>query len=514
MAVKTFAAIDVGSYEVSMKIFEVSKKNGMRQIDHIIRSIEMGTETYSSGMISYKHVEELCDTLREFNKIMQTYRVEDYKAYGTSAIRETKNTSILLDLIKQRTGIDVEVLSNSEQRFLDYKSIAFQGELFDNFIKKGTVILDVGGGSIQLSLFDEETLISTQNMKLGVLRLKERLNTLGASMRQYETLIDEICMSQLNTYKKLYCKNKEIENIIIVDDYISTAINRKSSEHIVKDTPDIAIINKYIEMIGNTSRSELAASLGMSEDDIPLFYISILLLRCVMSTTGARTIWTPGVTLCDGIAYEYAEESENIKTNHDFEKDILACAKQISQRYQGSKKRSETLRNIALTVFDATKEINGLTQRDRLLLEISTILHDCGKYISMLNLADCSYNIIKYTEIIGLSHKERMIIANVVRYNQLEFEYYDDLADKGDFERMDHMKTAKLTAILRLANGLDRSHKEKFKGVNVKVAGNNLEIEVTTDEDVTLEKGLFGARAKFFEEVYNIKPVIKQKRSF
>ena len=190
MAVKTFAAIDVGSFEISMKIFQVSRK-GMKEIDHIRHEIDMGTETYTTGKLSYERVEELCRVLCEFSEIMKTYQVCDYKAYGTSAIREAENTAILLNQIEVRTGIHIDVLSNSEQRFLDYKSIAFQGEGFLKIIENGTAIVDIGGGSIQISLFDKDTLVSTQNMRLGVLRLQERLNHLNASLNQYDNLIEE-----------------------------------------------------------------------------------------------------------------------------------------------------------------------------------------------------------------------------------------------------------------------------------------------------------------------------------
>ena len=109
MSIKTFAAIDVGSYELSMKIFEVSKVKGMREIDHIRHSIDMGSETYGTGKLSYDRVDELCRVLREFMGIMKSYQVSDYKAYGTSAIRESKNRAILLDQIEQRTEIHIDV---------------------------------------------------------------------------------------------------------------------------------------------------------------------------------------------------------------------------------------------------------------------------------------------------------------------------------------------------------------------------------------------------------------------
>ena len=167
-----------------------------------------------------------------------------------------------------------------------------------------------------------------------------------------------------------------------------------------------------------------------------------------------------------------------------------------------------------LSIFDEIKDIHGMSDRDRLLLRLSAILHDCGKYISLSNLAECSYNIIMSTEIIGLSHKERLILANVVKYNQLPFEYYEELSEHAAIDMEDHMRIAKLTAILRLANGLDRSHRMKFADAKVSVKGSELIITAVTDEDIALEKGLSENRSDFFREVYNLKSVIKQKRSF
>ena len=512
MSVKTFAAIDVGSYELAMKIFEVSRAKGMHEIDHIRHSIDMGSETYDTGKLSYDKVDELCRVLREFSNIMKTYQVSGYKAYGTSAIRETKNKGILLDQIEQRTGVHIDVLSNSEQRFLDYKSIAFKGESFSKCIESGTAILDIGGGSIQISLFDNDTLVSTQNMKLGVLRIQDWLFRLDAGISQYEVLIKEIVESQLNVYKKLYLKDRQIKNIIVVDDYISALVMRKTNENVTNGFVDRKTMEYFTEICRTRKLSELSKILDMPEENMLLLYISLFLLHNIMERMEADQIWAPGVTLCDGIAYEYAEKNKIITSQHDFEKDIVACAQNISKRYQGSRRRSETLEQIALPIFDCIKKAYGLGKRERLLLQISTILHDCGKYISMANLGECSYSIIMATEIIGLSHLEREIVANVVKYNHLEFNYYEDRENWQMMDKASYLKIAKLTAILRLANGLDRSHKQKFKNVKILLKEDELVINVDTTEDITLEKGLFEARATLFEEVYNIRPVIRKKR--
>lgn len=445
----------------------------------------------------------------EFRDIMKSYQVETYKAYGTSAIREMKNKAILLDQVEQRTGIKIDVLSNSEQRFLDYKSIAFQGEEFLKIIENPTAIVDIGGGSIQISLFDKDILVSTQNMKLGVLRLRERLQHLEASFGKYESLVEEMVESQMDVYKKLYLKERQIKNIIVVDDYISALVRNRGNGN---QFADEKVMERYAGLTKTKSLSEIAKMFRMPEEDMPLLYISMVLLRSIMNSMGAELIWAPGVTLCDGIAYEYGEKNKIVAADHDFEKDIIACAQNVSKRYRGNRKRGETLEQIALNIFDSTRKIHGLEKRERLLLQLSTILHDCGKYISMVNLGECSYSIIIATEIIGLSHLEREIVANVVKYNHLEFDYYEAM-NSNTMDKESYLKIAKLTAILRLANGLDRSHKEKFKNIKITLKEEKLLITVDTQEDITLEKGLFDARADFFEEVYNIRPVIRRKWS-
>ena len=219
-----FAAIDVGSYMLHLKVFEFLPSNVMKEVDSVRYGIDLGTETFATGKLSSAKVAELCKVLSDFSGIMKSYGVTQYVAYGTSAIRETTNTNVLLDLIEQRTGIKIDILSNSRQRFLTYKSVASLGEDFNKIIQKGTAILDIGGGSIQLSVFENDTLVATQNMKLGVLRLQERLHVLTSANAKYEMLLDEMIDSQFELFKKLYLKDRQIENMIIVDDHVSNLL--------------------------------------------------------------------------------------------------------------------------------------------------------------------------------------------------------------------------------------------------------------------------------------------------
>lgn len=511
MSIRTFAAIDVGSFELSMKIFEFSGKNKMREIDCIKRYLDLGSDTYATGKIRKEKVDELCKTLGEFSAIMKSYKVEAYRAYATSAIRESENLVILLDQIELRTGIRLEVLSNSEQRFLHYKSVASLGENYRKVIEQKTAILDIGGGSIQVSLFENDTLVSTQNLRLGVLRIQEILSHVNAGKKKLEELVDEMVTTQLAPYKKLYLRELDIQNLIVVDDYISPWAKKISAIRGQLPMTERKQVETFFRLLRSKGSAEVAKIMDTSEEKVMLVLISAVLIRKMVEVTGADSIWMPGVSLCDGMAYEYAEKIKMFKEEHDFDKDIVACALNIGKRYQCSKKRAENLEKIAITIYDSMKKVHGLGKRERLYLRIAAILQDCGKYVSLMSIGENSYNILMATEIIGLSHVERQIVASIVRFTHSDFQYYGQTGISG-LDRNSYLIVAKLTAVLRLANSLENSYKQKVKDLKARLQENELVLQVDAQEDITLEASLFDERAKFFTEVFSITPILKQKK--
>ena len=507
---KTFAAIDLGSYEIAMKIFEISKDKGMKQIDHLRHRVELGTDTYQNGKISNERVGELCKVLCEFAQVMKSYKVDNYKAYGTSAIRETENTSIIIEQIKLRTGIAVEVLSNSEQRFMHYKAVASKGVMFDELMKESCAIVDIGGGSIQISLFDKASLVTTQNLRLGILRVKDMLASLQARTTNYEELLGELIDNQLEPFRNLYLSGKCIDNIIVVDDYVWRVMKRlNNNKDIISKAEFLDFVNKY----RNSSSEQIAASLGMTEESASLFPQSAILLKKIFAMMGAKRLWAPGVSLSDGIAYEYAERMQLIRNNHDFDEDILGCAYEMCRRYNGNIKRNALVEKVALAIYDGTRKLHGMGKRERLLLRIASILGDCGKFVSLEASAECGYDIIMATEMIGLSHAEREIIANIVRFNKTTFQYYKQVSSNTRLDLDSYIKVAKLTAIFRVADGICRSYRTKLNDVKINLRGDEMIVTIDSDEDFTLEKGFFGRKSDFFEEVFSMKTIIRNKKT-
>ena len=161
--------------------------------------------------------------------------------------------------------------------------------------------------------------------------------------------------------------------------------------------------------------------------------------------------------------------------------------------------------------LDKIKKSQGFDDRDRLLLRIAVILHGCGKFISLSNAGESAYHIIMAMDIIGLSEEEKEIVANVVKYNTVPLEGYDKIGSSR-MTRENYLTIAKLTAILGVVNSLDRSHKQKTKEAKQILHENELVIQLYSDEDLSLEKKEFAKKAEFFEEVFSIRPVLRQKK--
>ena len=509
MAVMTFAAIDIGSYEVSMKIFELSKKIGFRELNDVRYSLELGKGVYSNGKLDTQMLDVLCETLNDFKRMMQDFGVVEYRACGTSALRELANPLIIVEQIYRRTGFKVEILSNAEQHFLGYKSIAAIERGFKKMIQKGTAILDVGGGSLQVSLFDKDALVTTQSLKMGSMRIRQRLQELEKTTIHYDKLVEEFIRNDLTNFQRLYLKDRDIKNVILMGDFITDMIFQEEMKDKIITRDEF--MKRYEDTVDKTE-DVLAQEMEIDPEYASLVVPTMVVCRSFIDIFQAEALWAPGVSLLDGIAYDYAEKKKFIRSVHNFENDILVTSKNIAKRYSSSKSHIQGTMNLCLNIFDSMKKVHGMGNRERLLIQIAALLHDCGKYISMGNVSECSYQIIMSTEIIGLSSLERKMIAYAVRYNTTAFVYYDEIQMLGaGIDRESYIKIAKMTAILRLANAMDRSHCQKVKGIKTVLKDRELQMVMDSSQDISLELGLLQDKVAFFEEVFGIRLVIRGK---
>ncbi len=519
---KVFAAIDVGSFNTELVIYDISKKNGIREVDHIRVQLPIGHDTYNDGMVSNAMTEEICGVLRRFSEVMKGYHVDDYAAYASSALREARNSLIVLDQIRIRTGLRLITASNSEYRYMSYKAVATHADAFNKALADRMAILDVGFGSSQLSVFEKGNLTFTQNLSLGVLRISEIAVRWDIDSKEVPAVIEEMMDNELQSLGEIYLRSTCVKTLIITGETINYLVLRGHDDLQNKQFSGKDFI-RMCRRVSAMSVNDLQDSYNISRNAARVMVPSSILFAKVAELAGAEQVWTPGTVACDGFAANYAHRQGLIRFSHDFDEDIISSAKDLADHYRCHREHVQAVEEFAMQIFDATKKQHGLDVHCRLLLRIAALLHDCGKYVSITRGSYNAYEIIMSSELIGLSHLDRELVANVVLYNIQEFDYDDvsletDLSlytEKGYTGRELKIVIAKLAAMLRLANSLDRSHKQKLRGARIAVRdGGRLAVTTTYDGNITLEKYSVGQKADFFEEMIGLRPAIRRKRKW
>ena len=251
MKITTFAAIYIGSYEVSLKIFEISPKKAIREIDHVRARVEIGKDCYQKGNIGYELMDELGNLLLEYKKIMEGYRTDAYEAYAGGVFRDIKNELFVLDQLYIRTGIRIKVPSNSEHRFIGYKAVAFRQE-FDEMTRQGAAVVDVGGGNLQVTVFSGGRVITSQHMVLGIMRLREQLSSIQNAVAHYEIPIEELVNKDLEVFKSLYLKDTKIKYIIFMGEYVTDLMKKTD-----KKGSQLATVDKFVRSMRKFYRKNI-----------------------------------------------------------------------------------------------------------------------------------------------------------------------------------------------------------------------------------------------------------------
>ena len=504
---KLFASIYIGTYETTLKVFEVVKQKGAKTIDVQKIQSDIIKDILSKGMILPETVDKLCRILNDMKRTIEGYKVDVFSVVAGPNIRQASNDLVVLEQIKMRTGFSPIVLSNSEQRFLGYQAVA-STENFDELISDSAVLVDVGGVSLQITLFSKGKIITTQHLSLGTVSINENLRKLGSTSGNSLEQTYEMMYKELDVFKTMFLRDIEPKYMILFGVQVNSITERISSfsSKSIKTEEYLDCLNKinrqYIKRFDDSNDIYL--------DNENVIEPVVMLYKALAETLNPAMVFAPGVSVAEGMMYNHSYQKKWLVSKHDFDNDIITAAWSIAKRYGSYQPHLKALYRLSGEIFDAMKKYHGLTKRHRVLMECIAILHDCGKYISLAEASSCSYTIIMASEILGLTHKERELIASTVEFNRKPVEPYDNMSDR--FTQDEYLTILKLLAILKVANALDRSHKQKIKNVSMKVKDNELVINIEANSSLALEKGLFTKNASYFQEIFGIKPVLREKQ--
>lgn len=499
-----FAAIDIGSSQISMKIFQVSKNDGIALIESVQSNLAIGKETYNYGKISYELTTELCICLERFKRMMDEYGVTEYICYATSAVREALNSEYIRDQIFIRTGLKVGVASNEEERFLHHKALALNMPDFDKIIHEGALIIDVSAGSTQISSYEDSKLKFSQNLPLGSLRIMELMSGVKNNTIELSKLLKEYVSNMISLYSKSFFSNPEYKSIILIG---------SQSEHIKRilgaENGGIkgSQLEQLYEEISNEGLYEIGDKYGYGYDECRQIMSSLILYSCFLKDNNKR-IYMPDVEFTDGICVEFVEKNKITHTKHIFTNDILSSAMYYAGRYNISEKHAEKTMEYCNEIFKALSKKFGLSKSDLLLLKVAAIYAYTGQYININDFNIYSYNIKRSNKLLGLSTRDNDIIAFVVLFQNGMFDY----EEYKYLPKSRKLQISKLASILSLALAIDYEHKQKIDSIKVSLKNGQLIITAASEKDITMELWQFEESGRFFQEVFGIQAKLIKKK--
>jgi exopolyphosphatase/guanosine-5'-triphosphate,3'-diphosphate pyrophosphatase len=225
-------------------------------------------------------------------------------------------------------------------------------------------------------------------------------------------------------------------------------------------------------------------------------------LHLIASEAGVKEIAIPNVGLKDGILLDIAEDlSKSLRPQR--REQVWESALHMGRKYQFDERHARLTSKLAARLFEQSKPLHNLDDSNLLLLEIGALLHDIGHFIHKLDHDTHGYYLLSANRLIGLSHREQNIVANLVRYHRKQSPSTDNDNMKS-FPQKDRLIVIKLSALLRLADSMDISHTGNVTDIVLKETKSGWQIKISGKNDQMLVNWAFEKRKSHFREVFGV----------
>jgi exopolyphosphatase/guanosine-5'-triphosphate,3'-diphosphate pyrophosphatase len=492
------SAIDVGSNAMRMVVGEVDETWQVRPIENIRLPVRLGQDVFDRGYLEEKTIQQTEEVFLRFRQMAENFNVHQLRAVATSAAREAENSDLLVDRVFRTSGIEIEIISGEEEARLIHAAVAHVLNLKD----KRTLLIDIGGGSVEVTLSSGRNIISTDSYDMGTVRLLQKLNgsksnlPLGNLVREYVEAARYRIEQDLGDKKIQICAGTggNVEEI----GRLRQKLLKAESDHFIT----LEELEKLIERLEHMTYEQRMEKLKLRADRADVILPAGIVLHLIAREARVKQIMIPNVGLKDGILLDIAEElSKSLRPRR--REQAWESALHMGRKYQFDEKHARLASRLAARLFEQSKALHNLDDENLLLLEIGALLHDIGHFINTTDHEKHGAYLLRATPLIGLSQREQNIVANLVRYHRKQLPSTNDEEFKS-LPQKDRLIVTKLSVLLRLADSLDISHMENVNDVTLKEAGSVWKLRVSGKKDQLLMKWAFDKRKSQFREVFGV----------
>ena len=502
--VPTIAAIDVGSNAIRLAIANPNADGGYQTIYSVREPVRLGQDVFTKGTISGHTIDRSIQTFTDFKQKLEQHHVTHVKAVGTSALREATNRDSVLKSIAKSTGIEISIIGGEEEARL----IHLAAKQAINLKSKVALLIDIGGGSVEVVLADDTTILATESYSMGSVRLLKILDEKAGGEERFNQLVTEyVDATQRRLEREI--GNQKIDvcvgtggSIEAIGDLRRDMFDKNSNQKVTVDE-----LKSLVKKLRGTTFEERIQDLRLRPDRADVIVPAAIVLLKIVQQAGVSEVVIPGVGLKDGVLLEILSQLRDQEKQTRREQ-VVESARRLGKKYFYDEKHAVIVARLAMQIFDQMQTFHELDSEARLVLEVAALLHDIGHYVNVANHHKHTMYLIQSSPLIGLTQLQMEMVANVARYHRKsapksQHKPYEDLAPKQ------RLTISKLAAILRLADALDHEHASTVESVDIEYKRPRFQFRLKGKGDMLLEKWALAAKRDLFESVFDANVVVE-----
>jgi exopolyphosphatase/guanosine-5'-triphosphate,3'-diphosphate pyrophosphatase len=482
------AAIDCGTNSIHMIVVRIRPDLSFEVIDREKEMVRLGSGGLGGKALTAEAMAAALQTFSRFRRLAESHQVEEILAAATSAVREAENGGEFLAAVERETSIKPQVISGTEEARLIHLAAVYGVDVAG----ASAVVVDIGGGSVEITHGSGSALRVAKSFKLGVIRLTERfVHTDPLSGRDERKLVrhieDELAKYLRDIKSAGFDRVIGTSGTILSLGTVATAERRRASDEIRNLRVAAKQIHRLRKEVTDRSIGERMKLPGLDPRRADLIVSGAVLLDTVLRRLGATEITLCDFALREGLVLDYIQRNrKHIAQAGQYPDVRRRSVIELAERCSYWPEHASQVARLSLSIFDQTRSAHVLTDREREWLEFAALLHDIGTHISYPRHHKHSYYLIKNGDLRGFEPAEAEIIALVARYHRKSAPKKSH-ADFGALGAKTRRAVRTLAAILRFAETLDRSHAQAVTGVEMHDRGQEYLVKLRTTGDAELE---------------------------
>ena len=500
------AAIDIGTNSVHMIVVQVRPDFSFEVIDREKEMVRLGAGGLDGKKLTREAMAAALQALSKFERLAKSHQVDEILAVATSATREAENGGDFLRAIERKTGVRPRIITGTEEARLIHLAAVYGVDT-----PKAAVVIDIGGGSVEITLGSGREIKFARSFKIGVIRLTEHFVESDPISDREERKMTKFIGDQVDRYLEHiveagYDRVIGTSGTIVSLGTVATAIDQGAAPEEVRNLRVPAkSLHRVRKMAVEKNLEERLRMPGQDPRRADLMVAGAVLLDTLLRDLEADEITLCDLALREGVLLDYIHRHRRDIARVDRYPDVRRRSViELAERCSWDSEHSRHVAALALALFDQTKRVHGLGDKEREWLEFGSFLHDIGNHISYKGHHRHSYYLIKNGNLRGFAPEEIDMIALVARYHRRATPRADhDLI--ADLNRGTRERVEVLSAFLRLAETLDRSGNAVVKAVEVRERQGTLRISVQAVGDAELEMWAANQQAEVIAEALDRK---------